>query len=145
VLLFFEMRRVQIILVIVSLACAPLSLLVQPASADMSACGGMCCLPHHGSHAPMNHPANHQPAPPSQNHHVASCDHGSAPVQMPECALHCSDTQTQHVYVAPVAPTKPSNLTVLARLNLPHGTEILPETRDALPGFLATPFQPPRA
>jgi hypothetical protein len=139
------MRRVQIILVIVSLLCAPLSLLVQPASADMSACGGMCCLPHHGSHMAISHPMSHQPAPPSQNHHqVATCEHGGA-AQMPNCAIHCGDIETQHVYVAPVAPTKPSNLVALARLNLTNGTKLQLETRDALPGFLAKPFQPPRA
>jgi hypothetical protein len=139
------MRRVQIILVIASLVCAPLSLLVQPASADMSACGGMCCLPHHSSHLPMNHPTNHRPAPQNQSHQQgATCKHGGA-AQMPDCALHCSDTGTQHVYVAPLAPTKPSNLVDVARLNLLNGSKVQPETRDALPGFLATPFQPPRA
>jgi hypothetical protein len=138
------MRRVQIILVIVSLLCAPLSLLVQPASADMSACGGMCCLPHHGSHHAMSHPANHQMASQSQQHSDHACEHGGA-AQMPECTIHCSDSETQHVYVAPVAPTKPSNLIAIAYLKLPDGTELQPETRIALPGFLAEPFQPPRA
>jgi hypothetical protein len=134
------MRRAQILVVVLALVCAPLSLLVQPASADMSACGGMCCLPHHGSH----HPMNHRPAPPKQDHQASSCEHGAVP-QLPNCAFQCGDIQTQHVYVAPVAPTKPSNLVSIARLNLPKTFELQPETRNTVSGFLAEPFQPPRA
>jgi hypothetical protein len=134
------MRRVQIILVILSLICAPLSLLVQPASADMPGCGGMCCLPHHGSH----HPMNHSPAPPKHDHSGSMCEHGGA-AQMPNCAFHCGNTQAQHIYVSPVAPTKPSNLATVARLNQPKNIELKPETRGTLSGFLAEPFQPPRA
>jgi hypothetical protein len=133
------MRRIQIILVILSLVSAPLSLLAQPASADMSACGGMCCLPHHRSH----HPMNHAPSPQKPDH-GSNCEHGGG-AQVPTCAFECGDMQTQHVYVAPLAPTKPSNLISVARLNLPKTFELQPETRNAASGFLAEPFQPPRA
>ncbi|HEY0704828.1 MAG TPA: hypothetical protein VGD60_18820 [Candidatus Acidoferrales bacterium] len=135
------MRRAQIILVILALLCAPLSLLAQTGSDDMSACGGMCCLPHHG----MHHPASHHPAATQvPAHQSAACEHGGA-AQMPNCGLHCSDTPTQHVYVSPIAPTKASNLVSVARLNLPKNIELRPETPDAVSGFLAEPFQPPRA
>jgi hypothetical protein len=134
------MRRVKAILVIVALLSTPLAVLAQTASEDMPSCGGVCCLPHHGAH----HPASH--LPPAQNHERPSnaCEHGSqAPVL--NCAFNCGDTRTVHFFVSPLAPTKPSNLAFIENLDRPTAARYHLELTAVVPGFLAIPFQPPRA
>jgi len=141
------MRRVKAILVIVALLSMPLAVLAQSASEDMPSCGGMCCLPHHGAHHPgPQHATTQVTAPaPTQNHEKSSaaCEHGSsAPLN---CAFNCGNTHAVHFFVSPLAPTKPSNLASVEILEPPAAGKFYLEPAQVLPGFLATPFQPPRA
>jgi hypothetical protein len=141
------MRRVKAILVIVALLSMPLAVLAQSASEDMPSCGGMCCLPHHGAHHPgPQHATTQVTAPaPTQNHEKSSaaCEHGSsAPLN---CAFNCGNTHAVHFFVSPLAPTKPSNLASVESLEPPAAAKFHLESAHVLPGFLATPFQPPRA
>ena len=134
------MRRVKAILVIVALLSAPLAVLAQTSSEDVPSCGGMCCLPHHGAHNPVAHHAA------AQNHEKSSstCEHGSnAP--MLHCLFNCGDTHAVHFFVSPLAPTKASNLAFIERLDRPAAAKFHSELTAIVPGFLAAPFQPPRA
>jgi len=134
------MRRVKAILIIVALLSAPLAALAQTASEDMPSCGGMCCLPHHGAH----HPASHHAPAQHQKHQSASCAHG-ADAPMLNCAFNCGDAHAVHFFVSPLAPTKASNLAFIESLDRPTTAKFYLESADILAGFLAAPFQPPRA
>src|SRR5271156_1173643 len=134
------MRRVKAILVIVALLSAPLAVLAQTASEDMPSCGGMCCLPHHAAH----NPASHHASASTQEHQSTSCAHGpDAP--MLNCAFNCGDTHAVHFFVSPLAPAKASNLAFIERVDRPMAARFHSELTAIVPGFLAAPFQPPRA
>jgi hypothetical protein len=133
------MRRAQAIFVIILLLSTPLSLLARSASGEMPPCGGMCCLPHHGQHS-----AGAQPASQNQQHQGESCEH-SAPGQMPNCAMNCGGTSADHGYLSPIAPTRPSNLASVARLNVLKAAKFQSAMENVAAGFLSTLFQPPRS
>jgi hypothetical protein len=136
------MRRPQAILVIIALLGAPLALLAHSVSADAATCGGMCCLPHHGHQHAASYPAsmpNHQ-----ANHPSEACEHGGA-AQMPNCGFDCGHPRQDYSFVSPLAPTKPSNLILIARSNSLRNAKFPAATQNAAAGFLASPFQPPRA
>jgi phage tail sheath gpL-like len=135
------MRRVKAILVIVALLSLPLAVLAQSASEDMPSCGGMCCLPHQGAH----HLGPQHTTSGGHNHgkSSAACEHGS-PAPM-NCAFNCGNTHAVHFFVSPLAPTKPSNLVSVESLEPPAAAKFHLESANILPGFLSTPFQPPRA
>jgi hypothetical protein len=132
------MHRAQAILVIIALLGAPLALLAHSVSADAAACGGMCCLPHHG------HQHSDPASGPNHQHSSEACDHGGA-TQMPNCAFDCGHPRQDYSFLSPLAPTKPSNLMVIARLNSPRNAKFPAITQNVAAGFLASPFQPPRA
>jgi hypothetical protein len=134
------MHRAQAILVIFALLSAPLALLAHSAGADAAACGGMCCLPHHGH----QHPASHQASAAGHQHQSEACDHG-ATSPMPNCAFDCGHPRQDYSFLSPIAPTKPSTLTSIARFDSPKSFSFLAIPQNVTPGFLATPFQPPRA
>jgi hypothetical protein len=134
------MRRAQAILVILVLLSAPLSLLAGSNHSDMAACNGMCCLPHHGARNPVSHHA------PAQNHEKSSstCGHGSNASRL-HCLFNCGDAHAAHFFVSPLAPTKASNVAFIERLDRPTAAKFRSELAAIVPGFLAVPFQPPRA
>jgi hypothetical protein len=137
------MRRVKAILVIVALLSMPLAVLAQSASEDMPSCGGMCCLPHHGAHHSGPQQATTHPTTQNREKSSAACEHGSsAPLN---CAFNCGNTHAVHFFVSPLAPTKPSNLASVESLEPPAAAKFHLESVRILTGFLATPFQPPRA
>jgi hypothetical protein len=134
------MHRAQAILVIIALLGAPLALLAHSVSADAAACGGMCCLPHHGH----QHPASHPASTPNHQHPSEACEHGAAS-QMPNCAFDCGHPRQDYSFLSPLAPTKPSHLMSIARFNSPRNAKFPAVTRNVAAGFLTSPFQPPRA
>jgi hypothetical protein len=134
------MHRAQAILVIIALLGAPLALLAHSVGADAAACGGMCCLPHHGH----QHPGNHAPSMPNHQHPSEACEHGAAS-QMPNCAFDCGHPRMSYSFLSPLAPTKPSNVMSIARFDSPRNTKFLGVAQNVAAGFLASPFQPPRA
>jgi len=134
------MHRAQAILVIIALLSAPLSLMAHSANADPATCGGMCCLPHHAH----QHPASRQPAQQNHQHHGESCDH-DATSQLPNCAFDCGHPRQDYSFLSPIAPTRPSNLASIARLNSPRNAKFQLAAQNVAPGFFANPFQPPRA
>lgn len=137
------MHRVKAILVIVALLSMPLAVLAQSANEDMPSCGGMCCLPHRGAHHHAAPQATQQAT--AQNHEKsgAACEHGSIPPM--NCAFNCGNTHAVHFFVSPLAPTKPSNLASVESLEPPAAAKFHLKSANILPGFFATPFQPPRA
>jgi hypothetical protein len=64
---------------------------------------------------------------------------------MLHCSFNCGDTHAVHFFVAPLAPTKASNLAFIERLDRPTAAKFHSELTAIVPGFLAAPFQPPRA
>jgi len=134
------MYRAQAILVIIALLSAPLALLAHSAGADAAVCGGMCCLPHHGH----QHPSSHQPSTSGHPHQSEACDHGATSTML-NCAFDCSHPRQDFSFISPIAPTKPSNLTSIAGFNAPKNFRFPAIPQNITPGFLATPFQPPRA
>jgi hypothetical protein len=134
------MRRIKAILVIIALLSAPLSLLVRPASADEPSCGGMCCPVHHAQHHSRTGDAMAQ----GHQHQAAACEHGTNG-QMPECSIKCGHAEPDFGLLSPIAPTKPSGLFSIGRLNLPKLAKFNATSADVSAGFLASPFQPPRA
>jgi hypothetical protein len=134
------MRRAQAILVMIALLAAPLALLAPAAGAAMASCEGMCCLPHHGPHSSAaQHPA-------AQNHEAAgeSCEHGAAQQPM-NCAMKCGEVAPDYGFLSSLAPAKASSLVSIARIDLSTGSSLPSAANASLPGFLADPFQPPRA
>jgi hypothetical protein len=140
------MRRAQTILVIVALLATPLALLARAVGPGLPDCNGMCCLPH-GHHAPQSAPRHHAiPVTPAKD---ASCHHeDAAPTSALnctlDCAMHSSPHGSNYGLLTSIAPTKPSNL---FSLRLPPQTQSASSGATAFPrsGFLASPFQPPRA
>ncbi|MGA3301500.1 MAG: hypothetical protein ABSD87_15575 [Candidatus Acidiferrales bacterium] len=59
--------------------------------------------------------------------------------------FNCGDTHAVHFFVSPLAPTKASNLAFIERLDRPTAAKFHSELTAIVPGFLAAPFQPPRA
>jgi hypothetical protein len=140
------MLRAQAVLVIVALLATPLALLARANDSGMADCNGMCCLPH-GHHVQQPAPMHHAtPMTPAQD---PSCHHEGAPPTSTlncslDCAMHSSPHGANYGLLNPIAPTKPSSL---FSLRLPWQTQSASSGATAFPrsGFLASPFQPPRA
>ena len=134
------MLRAQAVLMIIALLATPLARATDPSMAN---CDGMCCLPH-GHHAPQSAPGHHAiPVTPAKD---ASCHHEDAPPTsaLNCCAMHPRPHSFNYSLLDPIAPTKPSNL---VSLPLPPQTQSASSGVTVFPrsGFLASPFQPPRA
>jgi hypothetical protein len=165
------LRRAQALLLVLALFAAPLAVYARSVAGDVSACNGMCCLPeHHHSQVPA--PAE-QPAIAAEHSTPAAemeCHHHSAPAikssatkahqsaahttataqQMPShcCEFHCAMHPRPHTMnfglLAPIAPTKPSDLASI-RIAVAPTSAIFATTVVAHSGHEASPFQPPRA
>ena len=138
-------RRAQAIVVVLALLAAPLALYARGTADDMSDCNGMCCPAHH-HHAPQPAAAA-QPAPDKDN----ECHHAEAASAMEAshtCAFHCAMHGKPHSMnfglLAPIAPTKPSDIASI-RIAI-DATRAADASTDLAPsGFHASLFQPPRA
>jgi hypothetical protein len=138
-------RRAQAVLLILALLAAPLALYARGTANEMHDCGGMCCLPH-GHHAPQPAPHHQAPATPARE---ADCHHADAAPKSElscalECAMHSSPHSSNLGLLAPIAPTKPSDIVVL-RIAQKSQTAPRNIAQMVCNGFLASPFQPPRA
>jgi hypothetical protein len=134
------MHRALNIFVIIALLSAPLPLLARSASADAASCGGVCCLLHHAPHGDGSpYSGSH-----TRKHESDSCDHGAAE-EMPNCAMNCRQAAPDYGLSSPVAPTKPSNLASISRLNPTKTVKLQSAPQNVSAGFLAAPFRPPRA
>jgi hypothetical protein len=159
-------RRVQALVLVLALLATPLALYARGIASDMPNCNGMCCLPqHHHTSQPASaeQPAiavHSAPAADSDcpHHHAASAAKASAAQSNAtaaasdeaghSCAIHCAMHSKPHTMIfgllAPIAPTKPSNLAAI-RIEV-DATRVVAVHSDLAPsGFLASPFQPPRA
>src|ERR1700722_1756154 len=167
------LRRAQALVLVLALLAAPIALYARSVAGDMSGCNGMCCIPehHHAQHSmPASQPAGiiaaAQIAPSTEmecHHHATpatkssttkahqSAAHATAAAsQMPShcCEFHCAMHPRPHTadfgLLAPVAPTKPSDLAAI-RISI-AATGAIPATAVvAHSGHQASPFQPPRA
>jgi hypothetical protein len=139
---FLVMRRVHAILVIVALLATPLALLARAIDPSVTNCGGICCLPH-GHYAPTHHAAHATPANEPSCHHEGASPTPELNCTL-DCAMHSSPHGSNYGLLTPIAPTKPSNL---FSLRLAPQTQSASSGATAFPrsGFLASPFQPPRA
>jgi len=122
------MRRIQSIFVIILLASLPVVLLAQVK--DPTGCDGMCCV-RHTMHARSS----------TKSAAEMSCHHGAAG-HMFECGMHSK----QHQQNAMLAPLPPTMLSALISIPAPAWMRdsVAPETQNVFPGFLSTPFEPPR-
>jgi hypothetical protein len=144
-------RRAQAIVAVLALLAAPLALYARGTANAMPDCNGMCCLPH-GHHAPQNVPAHHADATPPETD--AQCHHASAAAPPShaetghacafQCDMHPNPPSIDYGRVAPLPPTKPSNLVDLLIVFEAHLRAPL-STQSAISCFLDSPFQPPRA
>ncbi len=135
-------RRAQAILVLLALLAAPLALYARGAADAMPDCNGMCCLPHH-HHAPQPAPAT--PEKDADCHHAAAAPASEAAHSCAfDCAMRGNRHQMNYGLLAPIAPTRPSDLTSI-RIAVDITRAVAAPIELALPGFYASPFQPPRA
>jgi hypothetical protein len=162
-------RRAQALVLVLALLATPLALYARGIAGDMANCNGICCLPQH-HHSTQPAPAE-QPATTAQtasntepdcHHHSASAAKASATQHHASetasasadeeashsCAFHCAMHSRQHTMnfglLAPIAPTKPSDLAAI-RVAIDTTIAAAAITSVAPSGFLASPFQPPRA
>ena len=151
-------RRAQALAVVLALLCAPLALYARSVAGDMSTCNGICCLPqHHHTPQPAEQPAtvvepecHHHSANAAKasavQHHIATASADAEAAR--SCAFHCAMHSKTHTMnfglLAPIAPTKPSDLAAI-RISIHTASAALALTNHTQPGFLASPFQPPRA
>jgi hypothetical protein len=146
-------RRFQALLLVLALLASPLALYARGAANEMSDCGGMCCLPH-GHHAPQRAQQNQAAATPAKD---ADCHHDDAGAEVNasdahksqlscalECAMHSSPHASSYGLLTTMAPTKPSEVAVLRVAQKSHAASFQVE-QTVRSGFLASPFQPPRA
>jgi len=159
-------RRVQALVLVLALLATPLALYARGIASDMPNCNGMCCLPQHhhtsqptsaeqpaiavhsapaaDSDCPHHHAAPATKASAAQNHANAAASEEASH----SCAFHCAMHSKPHAMtfglLAPIAPTKPSDLAAI-RIAIDTTRAIAASTDLAPSGFLASPFQPPRA
>ncbi len=166
------LRRAQALVLVIALLAAPLALYARSVAGEMPSCNGMCCLPeHHHSQllAPAEQPAKaaaieSEPVSEMECHHHAapaakstatkarqsSANASAASSRMPSqcCEFHCAMHPRPHAMnfglLAPIAPTKPSDLAAI-RIAVAATSGICIPTAVAHSGHEASPFQPPRA
>jgi hypothetical protein len=122
------MRRAQAILLITALLAAPLALLARAIPGDQAACNRTCCFPR-GQHS-------------FEQAKRMSCHHGAAGHAL-DCTVR-SDRQPDYGFIAPIAPTFPASHVELVAPDL-TGLLSRPQAESPSSGFLAAPFEPPRA
>ncbi|MGD0304014.1 MAG: hypothetical protein ABSC71_04205 [Candidatus Acidiferrales bacterium] len=165
------LRRAQAVVLVLALLAAPFALYARGIAGDMQNCNGLCCLPQH-HHLPASTSALAPAAAPAAaaqstvgtepecHHHSASAakakthaNPDAATVDASDeagraCAIHCAMHSRPHTMnfglLAPIAPTKPSDLAAI-RIAIDIITTVTASNVSAPSGFLASPFQPPRA
>jgi hypothetical protein len=133
------MKRAEAILLIAVLLVLPLTLLGSGSSNGM--CDGFCCLPHGHHMAQMqmpDHSMGEEKAADGMACHRDALGHFS------NCMMKSGSREMDYTILAPLPPT---NLSSSASLVLPVVSRrvSVPIMRDSPPGFLSTPFEPPRA
>jgi len=122
------MRRMKAMLVIVALLATPLALLARAIACESCACVTMCCA----SHSAHRQRGKGALCSSSSNEQGAQCGMKSGK-QLPDFGL-----------LAPIAPTAPLPLARLAAPKVSRNA-VSPLVEFARSGFLAAPFEPPRA
>jgi|SRR5215469_18882670 len=135
------MRRVHAILAIVALLAAPWALVARSFAAPMADCNGYCCLPHGSqSHSQHSHPQRPSKKLASD---AMQCHHGSQDQMLP-CSMRSGNAVPDYGLAAPIVPATPSAQETLAPPESARSAVVTAPTA-ASSGFLARPFQPPRA
>jgi len=131
------MRRLQAIVIVLTLLASPLSLLARASFGMGSDCNDLCCLPHR-SHTAHSHAIATNAAESSM-----ACHHGETGHAM-ECTMKAGHDGMAYGLLAPIAPTTPSPLVGIA-LPTPSRATLEQFTEFPATGFVATPFEPPRS
>jgi hypothetical protein len=159
-------RRAQAILLVLALLATPLALYARVIASDVPNCNGMCCLPQHhrtpqpapteppaiavhsapaaDSDCPHHHATPTTKASAAQNHANAVASEAASHSCAFYCAMHSKPRAMTFGLLAPIAPTKPSDLAAI-RIAIDTTRAIAASTDFTPSGFLASPFQPPRA
>jgi hypothetical protein len=120
------MRRAQSILVIVALMATPLALLARADSGEQTQCSRVCCVVRRGHSTKPRH-----------------CICG-VPAQNLQCAMKPMPHTPDYGLNAPILPTEPSPLVLLAAPETKRGA--LVSIAEMIPsGFSSVPFEPPRS
>jgi hypothetical protein len=134
------MRRAETVFLIVVLLALPLALLADGGS-TVGVCSGYCCL----THAPHSAPAHHSNIQMGEEKsgEGMSCHHGDMD-RLLDCSMKSDGRGMDYTVLAPLAPAQTSSS---ARLTTPVISRGSPQPAIVAPesGFLANPFQPPRA
>jgi hypothetical protein len=133
------MRRVHSILAILALLAVPWALLARSYAAGMDGCDGYCCLPH-GAHA---HHSQKHPSAVAQSNAGMECHHGDAGRSL-DCSMRSGHHNPDYGLLAPLVSTSPS---AIERISGPGASRhsLFATSPDAVAGFLAPAFEPPRA
>ena len=130
-MLFLQvMRRAKAALVIIALLATPLALVARAMACESCVCPLMCCASH-------------------RSHRLDGsgmlCGGGSSSDrQGAQCPMKSGRQMPDFGLIAPIAPTLPAPLARLATPDIARqGVLVLIES--ARSGFLAAPFEPPRA
>jgi hypothetical protein len=123
------MRRAQAILLITVLLATPLALLARAIPGDQTACNRTCCLSR-GPHS-------------TEQAERMSCHHGAAGHAL-DCTVRSDRHQPDYGPIAPIAPTFLASRVELVAPDL-TGPLSRPQAASPASGFLAAPFEPPRA
>jgi hypothetical protein len=122
------MRCARMILAIVTLLATPLALLAAGIACETTMCAMSCCAMHNSS---------------SQSGKGIACNHDSSG-QTKQCGTNSEKRMPGFGTIAPISPT-----TLIARVTLaaPQVNRRSPVSyrQSTIPGFLSTPFEPPRA
>lgn len=119
--------RCQGVLLIVALLAVPLALLVRGIACDTS---GMICCSSHG------------PSSQSQKQGMLC---GRRPAgHAPMCGTKSGHQPLDYGFIAPMAPTAPEALVVLAAPSAARQSLAF-DSQSELPGFRSAPFEPPRS
>jgi hypothetical protein len=131
------MRRAQTIFAIVVLLALPLALLADGGDGMAGGCNRYCCLAH----------GRHATAPSGTSVTKARGEmrcHHSAAGKTPKCCMQGDGSRVEFAAAAPLPPTRPGLLVSLtapamSRRDANFSSDVIPC------GYLAEPFEPPRA
>src|SRR6266849_8120602 len=126
------MRRAQAILLIAAMLATPLAVLAR----GRACCERACCSRTHC-------PPNAARATHDEDESGMACHQHSAP--MPDCSMKSACNHTlEYGFTSPLPPTvllAPNPVTGPAELRL----SAVPSPANTTPGFLPSPFEPPRS
>jgi len=143
VLALLSMRRVQAILLTLSLLATPFALLARgSACAERACCVKLCCLPHRTAvPLPVGHSGSGMPC----HHQLTTSMPAPIPAPISDCSMKSGCSHALDFGFASPLP-----LTVLASLEHrvapePVRQALLQLLASSFAGFHAAPFEPPRA